>query len=222
MAAIPSRRTSSRFNALDRALVEVGKALEVLSGASQASRPNPAGRRDAEDTALTDTQRRHAAGLMRVNHVGEVCAQALYRGQAYFCGNASIRAVFENAAAEEVDHLAWCNDRLTELNSHRSYLNPLWYAGSFALGALASRTGTGRNLGFMAETEAQVEEHLDSHLQALPMPDTRSRAIVEQMRQDEISHRKTAERNGAQKLPSPVKGLMKAMAKVMTTTAYRI
>src|SRR5699024_7601428 len=121
-------------------------------------------------------------GLMRVNHVGEVCAQALYRGQAAFCSETNVRTVFLDAAAEEVDHLVWCQERLTELNSRPSYLNSLWYVGSFGLGALASVAGTRRNLGFMAETESQVEAHLDSHLRKLPANDTRSRRIVEQMR----------------------------------------
>src|SRR5690606_22621796 len=126
------------------------------------------------------------------------------------------------AAAEEVDHLAWCNERLNELQSRPSYLNPLWYAGSFTLGMVAGRAGTARNLGFMAETEAQVEHHLDSHLKQLPEPDERSRRIVEQMRSDEIDHKTTAQQHGGQKLPLPIRVAMRAMAKVMTTTAYRI
>ncbi len=211
-----------QFNPLDQLLVEGGRALEVLSGAVHASRPNPAGRLSAADRALSVPEQKHAAGLMRVNHVGEVCAQALYRGQALFCRDASIRDMLHEAAHEEVDHLAWCDERLKELHSRPSYLNPLWYAGSFALGVAASRASTQKNLGFMAETETQVEHHLESHLSLLPENDVRSRKIVEKMRDDEISHRKTAERHGATPLPSPVRGLMKFMAKVMTTTAYRI
>ena len=211
-----------QFSPIDQVLVEAGRALEVLSGAVHASRPNPAGRPSAADKALSESEQRHSAGLMRVNHVGEVCAQALYRGQALFCRDTQVRGLLHEAAHEEVDHLAWCADRLKELHSRPSYLNPLWYAGSFALGVVASRTSVEKNLGFMAETESQVEEHLDSHLARLPVNDVRSRKIVEQMRADEISHRTTAERHGATPLPAPVKGLMTIMAKLMTTTAYRI
>jgi len=217
-----SQDVRRHFNPIDKGLIELGRALEVLSGVAHAVRPNPAGPLQADEEPLSDIDRRHSAGLMRVNHVGEVCAQALYRGQAYFCRDASTQAVLHAAAQEEVDHLAWCNDRLTQLNSHRSYLNPFWYAGSFALGALAGRAGTASNLGFMAETEAQVEQHLNRHLKALPADDGRSRAIVEQMRQDEIAHRHKAEAAGARKLPLPLRCAMKLMSKVMTTTAYRI
>jgi ubiquinone biosynthesis monooxygenase Coq7 len=212
-----------RMGVLDRMLAEAGRAAQVLGGSAQASRPNPAGKPDlsgADD--LTGQEQRHAAGLMRVNHVGEICAQALYRGQALFCRDASIRAVLYKAAAEEVDHLAWCRDRIGELQSRPSLLNPLWYAGSFALGVAAGRAGVGPNLGFMAETERQVEQHLDKHLSELPPQDERSRRIVTQMRDDEIQHRNTAESNGAHQLPLPVRGLMRVMSKVMTTTAYRI
>lgn len=211
-----------QLTGLDAILAEAGRALQVLSGSVQASRPNPAGRLRDGETKLADPERRHAAGLMRVNHVGEVCAQALYRGQALLCKEPATRAVLHKAAAEEVDHLAWCSDRLAELQSRPSYLNPFWYAGSFALGLVAGRAGTARNLGFMAETEAQVEQHLDGHLAQLPPTDERSRRIVEQMRTDEIDHRSTAQREGAQRLPAPIRWGMKAMAKIMTTTAYRI
>ena len=201
---------------------EADVALQVLSGVVVGTRPNPAGSRKAEPDELNREQKSHAAGLMRVNHVGEVCAQALYRGQAAVCKRADTASLLYQAAAEEVDHLAWCSQRLSELSSRPSLLNPLWYAGSFSLGLLAGRAGTARNLGFMAETERQVEAHLDDHLKRLPVEDVRSRKIVEQMKQDEIGHRLTAERNGASDLPVPVKGLMKIMSKVMTTTAYRI
>jgi Ubiquinone biosynthesis protein COQ7 len=214
-----------RSNPLDKVLAEMGRALQVLNGSAQASRPNPAGPRPVaadQQESLTPAERQHAAGLMRVNHVGEICAQALYRGQAMFCSDESIRSVLHKAAAEEVDHLVWCRERLDELDSRPSVLNPLWYLGSFALGALASNAGIPRNLGFMAETERQVEQHLDGHLQALPAQDERSRRIVEQMRDDEIQHRGTAETHGAIPLPSPVKLAMRAMSKVMTTTAYRL
>ena len=214
-----------RSSPLEDMLAEVGRALQVLEGSAQAGRPNPAGPQPlsaAEQDTLTQEEQRHAAGLMRVNHVGEVCAQALYRGQAMFCRDNAIRTVLHKAAAEEVDHLVWCRERLDELNSRPSLLNPFWYAGSFALGALASRAGIPRNLSFMAETERQVEQHLDSHLEQLPPQDSRSRRIVEQMRDDEIEHRTTAETHGAVPLPAPVKAAMRFMSKVMTTTAYRI
>ena len=214
----PAART---LRGVDAILAEAGRALQVLSGAAQSGRPNPAGHLHVE-TDLPDSERRHSAGLMRVNHVGEVCAQALYRGQALFCDDPATRSLLLKAATEEVDHLAWCRDRLGELKSRPSYLNPLWYAGSFALGVAASRAGKAHNLGFMAETVAQVEQHLDSHLTQLPATDERSRRIVEQMRVDEINHRTTAQREGATRLPLPVRLGMRVMAKVMTTTAYRL
>lgn len=210
-----------RRGPLDPLFAEVDRALRVLSGAAASSRPYPA---QAADPAppLTDQQKRHAAGLMRVNHVGEVCAQALYRGQAAACREAPARDLLRRAAAEEVDHLAWCAQRLEELGSRPSLLNPLWYAGSFALGVLASRAGTPRNLGFMAETERQVEAHLDGHLRSLPETDERSRQIVRQMKEDEAQHRTSAEEAGGVPLPAPVRGAMRAMSRVMTSTAYWI
>ena len=207
---------------LDGALAEVGRALRVLDGTVSHARPNPAGPAAADDPVLSDAESRHAAGLMRVNHVGEICAQALYRGQALLCRDEGIRGVLLQAAEEEVDHLAWCRQRLDELRSRPSLLNPLWYAGSFGLGLVASRAGIPYNLGFMAETERQVEEHLDGHLTALPEQDQRSRRIVTQMRDDEIGHRSTAEDHGAASLPAPVRGAMRLMSRLMTTTAYRI
>ena len=204
----------------DRFLAEFGRALQVLGGTAQASRPNPAGAMQVDDPVLTPSEQRHSGALMRVNHVGEVCAQALYRGQAVFCQDAFAQQTFWRAAAEEVDHLVWCRDRLQELHSHTSYLNPLWYAGSFSLGLLASRAGVARNLGFMAETEAQVEQHLGEHLKRLPANDVRSRRIVERMRQDEIMHRTTAENAGARALGKPARVTMRGMSKIMTTTAY--
>jgi ubiquinone biosynthesis monooxygenase Coq7 len=208
---------------LDRLLAELGRAVQVLDGSVHAGRPNPAGKPDRQATEnLSVKEQQHAAGLMRVNHVGEICAQALYRGQALFCRDATIEHLLHKAAAEEVDHLVWCKQRLDELQSRPSLLNPFWYAGSFGLGVLASRAGVAKNLGFMAETERQVEQHLDSHLRDLPVQDQRSRDIVKQMRDDEINHRNTAESNGAGVLRLPVRWGMKAMSKVMTTTAYRI
>ncbi|MEN5252433.1 2-polyprenyl-3-methyl-6-methoxy-1,4-benzoquinone monooxygenase [Alcaligenes aquatilis] len=212
-------RLYRRNSFFDQILSETNRALEVLGRSARASRPNPAGKEASEITA---DEARHAAGLMRVNHVGEICAQALYRSQAMLCKDPQATEVLLQAAQEEVDHLAWCDDRLRELDSRPSVFNPLWYAGSFALGLLASRAGVPYNLGFMAETERQVEEHLESHLQSLPATDNRSRRIVEKMRDDEIEHRRTAENHGAAGLPPPVKTLMRMMSKVMTTTAYRL
>ncbi len=210
---------------LDQILAEFGHALQVLDGNIQAGRPNPAGPLSVQEPSapgLDAQERTHAAGLMRVNHVGEICAQALYRGQAAVCRDAAIQAVLLQAAAEEVDHLSWCRERLDELSSRPSVFNPLWYLGSFSLGLLAGRAGVRHNLGFMAETERQVEEHLNSHLERLPAQDRRSRAIVAQMRDDEIGHRNTAEDHGASRLPLPVRLAMRAMSRVMTTTAYRL
>ncbi|WP_251865463.1 2-polyprenyl-3-methyl-6-methoxy-1,4-benzoquinone monooxygenase [Achromobacter sp. Marseille-Q4962] len=210
-----------RSGPLDALLAEADRALRVLSGSATAGRPNPATAQEAPD-ALSPEEKRHAAGLMRVNHVGEVCAQALYRGQAAVCREPAARRLLLEAASEEVDHLVWCNQRLAELGSRPSLLNPLWYAGSFALGVMASYAGVPRNLGFMAETERQVEAHLDGHLRTLPPQDERSRQIVRQMKEDEAGHRASAERAGGVPLSAPVKAAMRAMSKVMTTTAYRI
>src|SRR5690625_2145030 len=215
-----------RQSSVDKVLAEIGRALHVLGGSMHASRPNPAGKMPLANTPdapdeLSDDEARHAAGLMRVNHVGEICAQALYRGQAVFCRDAAIKNVLLNAAADEVDHLVWCNERLLELSSRPSVFNPFWYAGSFSLGLMASRAGTRHNLGFMAETERQVEEHLNGHLERLPANDIRSRAIVAQTRDDELMHRTTAEDHGASRLPLPIRLGMRAMSRVMTTTAYR-
>jgi len=207
----------------DPFIAEMDVALQVLSGQAAAKRPNPAGSAKPEfDPILTKLEKNHAAGLMRVNHVGEVCAQALYRGQAAASADAPTAALFYGAAAEEIDHMAWCQQRLRELDSRPSLLNPVWYAGSFTLGVMAARAGVARNLGFMAETERQVEAHLDDHLKRLPPNDIRSRKIVEQMKSDEINHRLTAERAGAAQLPGAVRAVMKLMSKLMTATAYRI
>lgn len=211
-----------RHGMFDAVIAEADMALQVLSGAVSAKRPNPAKSLTPDAPDLDAAQKTHAAGLMRVNHVGEICAQALYRGQSIVCKDPACRELLLDAAAEEVDHLAWCGQRLSELNARPSVLNPLWYAGSFVLGALAGRSGVAHNLGFMAETERQVEAHLDSHLERLPQVDERSRAIVQQMKEDEIKHRKTAENHGASALPTPIKVVMRAVSRVMTTTAYRI
>ncbi|MEI8400461.1 MAG: 2-polyprenyl-3-methyl-6-methoxy-1,4-benzoquinone monooxygenase [Alcaligenaceae bacterium] len=220
---VGSSHFTRRQHWLDPFITEVDVALQVLAGQPAAARPNPAGTAKpgvADD--LTAPEKKHAAGLMRVNHVGEVCAQALYRGQAAASQDASAAALFYSAAADETDHLAWCQQRLRELDSRPSLLNPLWYVGSFTLGVLAARAGVARNLGFMAETERQVEAHLEDHLHRLPAGDMRSRKIVEQMKLDEIGHRVTAERAGAVGMPAPVKGVMRLMSKLMTSAAYRL
>jgi ubiquinone biosynthesis monooxygenase Coq7 len=221
--SVGSSHFARRQHWLDPFIAEVDVALQVLAGQAAAARPNPAGAVKPDvGHELTAPEATHAAGLMRVNHVGEVCAQALYRGQAAASKDPSSAALFYRAAADEIDHLAWCQQRLRELDSRPSLLNPLWYAGSFTLGVLAARAGVARNLGFMAETERQVEAHLEDHLQRLPAGDTRSRKIVEQMKQDEIGHRVTAERAGAVGMPAPVRGVMRLMSKLMTATAYRV
>jgi ubiquinone biosynthesis monooxygenase Coq7 len=221
--SVGSSPFARRQHWLDPFIAEVDVALQVLAGQAAAARLNPAGAvKPGVGHELTAPEATHAAGLMRVNHVGEVCAQALYRGQAAASKDPSSAALFYRAAADEIDHLAWCQQRLRELDSRPSLLNPLWYAGSFTLGVLAARAGVARNLGFMAETERQVEAHLEDHLQRLPVGDTRSRKIVEQMKQDEIGHRVTAERAGAVGMPAPVRGVMRLMSKLMTATAYRV
>lgn len=217
------RRLSRRHRWFDPFFAEIDVAFQVLGGGVTASRPNPAGAlQQGADDALDAAERRHAAGLMRVNHVGEVCAQALYRGQAAASSQPAEAVFFLDAAQEEMDHLGWCAQRLRELNSRPSLLNPLWYAGSFALGVVASRAGVTRSLGFMAETERQVEAHLEGHLTELPANDHRSRQIVEKMKQDELEHRLSAEDRGAESAPSIVRFAMQSMARVMTGTAYKI
>lgn len=222
-SARPAHKPLIRQNTLfDNMMGELNAALSVLSRSAQASRPNPAGKKTDQDGSLDAQQTRHVAGLMRVNHVGEVCAQALYRGQALLSEQESLRQLLREAAVEEVDHLVWCDERLKELNSRPSIFNPFWYVASFGLGVIASKAGAPYNLGFMAETERQVEQHLDSHLQQLPVEDNRSRPILEQMLKDEAGHRMSAEANGAVALPGPIRFAMRCMSKVMTGTAYYI
>ena len=206
---------------IDRFIVEFDTALRSVVGGAHAHRPTPGS--DALLASLLDAkEREHAAGLMRVNHVGEVCAQALYQSQKLVARNPEIRQMLDHSGQEEMDHLAWCETRLQELGSHTSYLNPIWYAGSFAIGLVAGLAGDKWSLGFVAETEKQVENHLESHLEKLPAEDQRSRAIVSQMRIDEIEHGQAAIAAGGTVLPEPVKNLMQAISKVMTTTAYKI
>ena len=203
---------------LDRFIADADKALRVIAGVASASRPNPGLRSD--DGQLSEAEQRHSAGLMRVNHVGEVCAQALYNSQGRFARTAQMRAQFAQAGREEEDHLAWTAQRLNELGSHTSVLNPLFYAGAYALGTVAAVLGDSRSLGFVVETERQVEAHLASHLDKLPPQDAKSRAIVAQMRVDEIEHGAAAQALGAAQTPAPVRAVMSVMGKVMTSTAY--
>ena len=203
---------------LDQLISGADKALRVITGVASASRPTPAAH--APDATLDQAEQRHSAGLMRVNHVGEVCAQALYNSQARHAGSEAMRAQFAQAGREEEDHLAWTAQRLAELGSQPSLLNPLWYAGAYALGTVAARLGDRRSLGFVVETERQVELHLASHLERLPAQDAKSRAIVEQMRIDEIEHGAATQALGALETPAPVKAVMAAMGKLMTKTAY--
>jgi ubiquinone biosynthesis monooxygenase Coq7 len=206
---------------IDRFIIEFDTALRSVVGGAHAHRPTPGS--DIQSTALLDVkEREHAAGLMRVNHVGEVCAQALYQSQKLVARNPEIRQMLDHSGQEEMDHLAWCETRLQELGSHTSYLNPIWYAGSFAIGLAAGLAGDKWSLGFVAETEKQVENHLESHLKKLPAEDERSRAIVDQMRIDEIEHGQAAISAGGAVLPDPIQKLMQAMSKVMTSTAYKI
>ncbi|ATQ74289.1 demethoxyubiquinone hydroxylase family protein [Massilia violaceinigra] len=208
------------INPLDQLIVSMDKALRVIAGVASASRPTPAAH--ADDGQLDEAEQRRSAGLMRVNHVGEVCAQALYNSQSRFAKTEAMRLQFAEAGREEEDHLAWTAQRLAELGSQPSLLNPLWYAGAYALGTVAAQLGDARSLGFVVETERQVEAHLNSHLDLLPVQDAKSRAIVDQMRVDEIAHGAAAQALGAVDVPLPVRGVMSAMAKVMTTTAYYV
>ncbi|MCW7539876.1 2-polyprenyl-3-methyl-6-methoxy-1,4-benzoquinone monooxygenase [Aquabacterium sp. A7-Y] len=210
-------------SALDVILGTADKALRTVFGSHHASRPRPlpGTPHDAPEAPLSDAERRLAGALMRVNHVGEVCAQALYTGQALVTRDTQLKAHFEAAAREETDHLAWTRQRLDELGDRASLLNPLWYAGALGIGIAAGRLAGDRvSLGFVVETERQVERHLDSHLKRLPEQDRASRAIVEQMKEDEARHARDAEQAGAATLPLPVRLLMRAAAKVMTTTAH--
>lgn len=213
--------TSTRhFSPLDRLLIEAQRALGTSLGPAFAERPNPAGR--AADLVLDEPERRHAAGLMRINHTGEVCAQALYVGQAAVAQDDATRAQLLSAAQEETDHLAWCADRLRELDSRPSLFNPLWYAGSYGIGLLAGLRGDGWNLGFVVETERQVEAHLHEHLEQLPPGDERSRAILETMKADEARHADHAEAAGARALPDPIPRVMALASSIMKAVAYRI
>jgi ubiquinone biosynthesis monooxygenase Coq7 len=205
---------------LDTILSTTDRALRTLSGASHAARacPLPA----APGPALDDAQRRLSGALMRVNHVGEVCAQALYTAQALSTRDPALRCQFEHAAREETDHLAWTQQRLRELGAHTSALNPLWYAGAFGVGLMAGRAGDKVSLGFVVETERQVEQHLESHLQRLPGADVASHAVVRQMKNDEARHGAEAQSAGAAPLPAPVRWAMRLAARVMTSASHYV
>jgi len=209
------------YSPIDRLLGSFDQALRTVFGRPQVTeRPNPA--TGVDDAELSPTEAAEVSGLMRVNHAGEVCAQALYQGQALTARLPHVRESMERAAQEENDHLDWCETRLEDLGSHTSHLNPLWYAGSFAIGAVAGIAGDKWSLGFVAETERQVVRHLDAHLARLPTQDARSRAVLEQMREDELHHATTAVEAGGADLPAPVKRLMTLTSKVMTGLAYRV
>ena len=206
----------TRHSLIDQLLIAADEALRTLSGSASPARPSPA---RAEPQG---GERAVSAGLMRVNHSGEICAQALYSGQVLFARDARVRAALRDAAAEERDHLAWCRGRLEELGARPSVLDPFWYAGSFALGMASGLAGDRWSMGFLTETEAQVERHLEGHLERLPEDDHRSRAIVAQMREDENRHGATGKALGAAELPPPVKAAMRIASKVMTGAAYYV
>lgn len=205
---------------MDSVLAAADSALRTLFAKPRAGRPCPI--LPADETRLDPREKRRSAALMRVNHVGEVCAQALYTAQALATSNPALREHFRKAATEETDHLAWTAERLSELGDRPSLLNPLWYAGAFGLGLVAGRLGDATSLGFVVETERQVEAHLESHLERLPAHDHASRAIVVQMKEDEAAHALAATNAGGARLPFPARALMRAAAKVMTTTAHYI
>ncbi|TJZ73332.1 2-polyprenyl-3-methyl-6-methoxy-1,4-benzoquinone monooxygenase [Chitiniphilus eburneus] len=209
-----------KLPALDTVIAEFDTVLRTLAAPAVSARPHP----DAhvEETDMDAIQKRHAAGLMRVNHCGEVCAQALYQGQSLTARDPAAREALRAAAHEEVEHLAWTERRIEALGGRKSLLNPLWYAGSLAIGVTAGLIGDKWNLGFLAETERQVGAHLAGHLRQLPPQDAKSRAVVEQMHIDETHHAELADQLGAAPLPAPVKALMRATSSVMTTLAYRI
>lgn len=205
---------------IDHLISEFDKALRTITAPAPARRDLPGA--GVAEGDMDETERRHAAALMRVNHCGEICAQALYQGQSLTSRDPATRHALEYAADEETEHLNWTERRLAELGSRKSLLNPLWYAGSLAMGVVAGKCGDGWSLGFLAETERQVEVHLQSHLGTLPVQDARSRAIVEQMKQEESGHAATAVKLGAKELPTPVKVVMRLMSSVMTRTVYYI
>lgn len=206
---------------MNRLLTELNRAFHVLVDPPDSNRPYP-GTSYENSSTLSIFEKKHVAKLIRVNHVGEVCAQALYRGQALFCQELSLKRMLENAADEELDHLSWCRQRLKEVEGYTSSLSPVWYISSFTLGMLVSLSNTTWNLSFMAETERQVEKHLQEHLQILPAADLRSKELLQKMKDDEVAHYLHAEELGTINLPWPIRKAMQSMAKIMTTIAYRI
>jgi ubiquinone biosynthesis monooxygenase Coq7 len=219
-AILPSLVSSPILSPADRLLAAFDHGLRALTTTPQAARPKPLA--SVPGDPLDDVERREAGALMRINHVGEICAQALYSAQALAATAPHLRRQFQQAADEETDHLAWTAERLRELGARPSLLNPLWYAGAFAIGLVAARAGDANSLGFLVETERQVEAHLDGHLDRLPAADLSSRAIVAQMKDDEAGHAMVAEHAGARPLPAPIRWAMRAAAKVMTTTAHYV
>jgi len=204
----------------DKWVLAFDRALRTVFAPAPTRRAMPG--EPLPEASLDNSERRHAAALMRIDHVGEVCAQGLYQGQALTCRNPATRKALEQAAWEETEHLNWTERRIAELGGRKSLLNPIWYVGSLAVGVVAGKLGDDWSLGFLAETERQVEAHLEGHLTSLPEADQRSRAVVEQMKSDEIRHADTAIRLGARDLPGPAKLMMKAMSKLMTSTAYYV
>lgn len=210
---------SRQYSFIDRCIENFDNALRTLTAANTpAQRANPA--LNIAEHALTEIETKHSAGLLRVDHAGEICAQALYQGQALTARSETVRTAMQQSAVEENDHLVWCQQRLTELHQHTSYLNPIWYTGSLFLGIIAGLAGDRWSLGFVAATERQVTQHLTEHLQRLPQNDEKSRAILTQMQQDEMQHASVAVANGAAELPAVVQQIMRMMAKIMTTTTY--
>lgn len=222
---------SKNRSPVDHLISEFDVALRAIAGGANSKRAIPKIYSDkginnkqalTSSSLLSPEERAHSAGLMRINHVGEVCAQALYQSQKILAKDPKTRTLLDQAASEEMDHMAWCEERLKELDSRPSLLNPIWYFGSFGMGFLAGLAGDRWSLGFVAETEKQVERHLDHHLEKLPITDHRSRAIVRQMREDEIEHGASALSAGGQELPVPIKTAMAGISKIMTSTAYKI
>ena len=213
--------STRKYTPADHIINNVDNALRTIFGKPQITeRANPA--ENVEEGGMSDVERKHAAGLMRVNHAGEVSAQGLYTGQALTAKLPDVREKMERAALEENDHLEWCERRLNELDSHKSLLNPIWYFGSLTIGAMAGIAGDKWSLGFVAETEHQVIKHLDEHLQDLPAQDAKSRAVVEQMKEDEAHHATIALQHGGAELPAPVQFWMKTTSKIMTSLAYKL
>jgi 3-demethoxyubiquinol 3-hydroxylase len=213
---------SRNYSAIDRGILFLDSALANLSKPAVAREKRPYPAAPHTESNLDDSEKKHISGLMRVNHAGEIAAQALYKAQALTAREDELKKSMQQSADEEEDHLDWCESRIKELDDHTSYLEPVWYAGSFGIGVVAGCFGDKWNLGFLAETEHQVVRHLDAHLEQLPEKDNRSRAILEQMREDELHHAVTAENAGAENLPKGVKRLMSLTSKIMTKTAYKI